>query len=231
MGRVRHGEKLPSSLYGVAPFSKLVEYSSNKVPYVADKIPTPVDEYGFPKRVELMRNVLNTIEIAYLWQTGNNTHHVAWRKSDYVDQYMDGELDIGLLYRECESLKVNMPSGLHAYIHAITEPPRVPPVEYMHAYRLEYGNAESLEMTISPDSFQASRLGLLPVEDQDELRLQRFHDKLDAISDPQFGVMPPKEYLANLDIIEARNALACIVKRQGFTNERATKKAFFSLAA
>lgn len=222
------GHTLPRSLYGVAPFSSVVSYDKRNLPYVVEKITTPTDKvFDIPQRVALLRNVLSTLEVAYVWSGGHTVHHIAW----HGEKFKKIPNDVGIDFRECNTLKVRIPAELHAYIHAVTEETEIPDVEYMKEYRHEYSTAESLAATLSPRSLEASPARHLSPSEQNKRRFGSYLSKVDRMDEPVMGVLPSKEELSSLDIEQARIALNSIVEVQGFTNERSSKLAFFNMAA
>lgn len=108
MAEIVRGQTLPPNLQDLAPFSTLVRNNSFGKPKIIEKIETPVDEYGIPRRIELMRRVVSTVMKvdgkAFEWQGFNDVHHVAWPHSAF-DAAVDGEDEIGTAYKECASLK------------------------------------------------------------------------------------------------------------------------------
>lgn len=228
MATGERGHTLPRSLYGVAPFSSVVSYDKHKLPYVVEKIATPTDKiFDIPQRIALLRNVLSTLEVAYVWSGGHTVHHIAW----HGEKFKKIPNDVGIDFRECNTLKVRIPSELHAYIHAVTEETDIPEVEYMKEYRHEYNTAERLAATLSPRSFDASPARHLSQGEQSKRRLDSYLSKVDRIEEPVMGILPSKEELLSMDIEQARIALNSIVEIQGFTNERSSKQAFFNMAA
>ena len=230
------GERLvlPCNDQSLAPLveiSPLLKFDARGRVRASDKIEVPLDEFGIPRRVELMRQVLATLETAHHWTGGYDVHHLAWERDNYRHIILDGEL-IGASYRGCSSLKIIIPRQLHNYIHLVSEMPPVPEIEIMRQYALEHNQVYRLHDTISLDSYVAfPELDRLPHEAKEELRLQSFQRKLVDMEDGKLNVMPDRAELLDLDLKAARQTLRAIARTQGFSNKRSSQRSFFSLAA
>ena len=76
------GERLvlPCNDQSLAPLveiSPLLKFDARGRVRATDKIEVPLDEFGIPRRVELMRQVLATLETAHHWTGGYDVHHLA----------------------------------------------------------------------------------------------------------------------------------------------------------
>src|SRR5664279_285222 len=86
-----------------------------------DAMEVPLDEFGVPLGIELMKNVLATVKSSYQWPaTPTNIHHLAFTRSKYAG-YPNDPLHIAMKYREGASLQLRMPVQLHNYTHAIID--------------------------------------------------------------------------------------------------------------
>ena len=68
-------------------------------------------------------------------------------------------------------------------------------------------------------------------EEKEELRLERFREKLDKMEDGFLGVMPSKDMLAAMTLHEARQTVRSIARVRGLSNDRACRAAFFGEVA
>lgn len=222
-------EEGPYSLLPLVEATDLLELQPNGRIYARDLLPTPVDEHGVPRRVELIRQVLGTVATRHIWTGDYDVHHTAWPGNAYRKVIDRNSERIGSMYRGAGSLKVWTPRQLHNYIHKITEPPTPPPLEVMRQYALEHGQVDRLYDTIKVSSYIAvPELAELPFEEQELLRKEAFDRKLDQMHDGEIGIMPDREYLAQLEIAESRNILRSIARVQGFSNASSCQKTFFA---
>ncbi len=204
--------------------------AANKI-RAKDKIDTPLDEYGVPRRVELMRQVLATVETAHIWTGFYDVHHAAWEGSTYRSIIVDDE-PLGANYRGCSSLKVTLPRQLHNYTHAISHEPPIPPIDVMRQYALEHGQVNRLYDTVKLTSYvDFPDLQRLDHEEKEQLRHESYLRKLETMADGEIGVMPDREYLSRLEVRQARAALRSIARVQGLSNSRKAAKVFFARAA
>ena len=197
-----------------------------------DKLEVPLDDNGIPRRVALMGAVLNTIYMEHIWTGGYDLHHVAWPGKEYRQGFgLDGEL-IGAAYRGSGSLKVLLPRQLHNYVHRITEPPPTPDLDVMRQYALEHNQVDRLFETIRISNYDdKEHLSQLPFITQERIRYDSYKSKLEDMEDGQVGLMPDREYLAQLTISQARPVLRSIARVVGLSNARRSQKHFFDLTA
>ena len=194
-----------------------------------DKFDIPLDEFGIPRRVQLMRQVLGTMEKYHYWTGYTDVHHTAWPGSEYRRVISDEQELIGSAYRGAGSLKVRLPRQLHNYVHAITVPPPMPTFDVMRQYALEHSQVSRLYDTIKVTSYDDfPNLASLPYEEQERLRAVAYQQKLERMQEGQLGLMPEREYLAGLEIAAARPVLRSIARVQGLTNARRSKRQFFA---
>lgn len=216
------------SLAHLVKKTPMLEYRGNGA-VCKEKIEVPLDEYGIPRRVELMRKVLGTLEVAHHWTGDYDLHHIAWPGVNYrkiTDS--NGEL-VGSYYRGAGSLKVMLPRQMHNYLHAITLPPPMPTFDVMRQYAHEHDQVSRLYDAISKRSYDDfPELAQLPFWRQEELRGESYLRKLDTMTNGEVGLMPNIDYLADLTIQEARPVLRSIARAQWLTNARQTRRQFFS---
>lgn len=223
--QVRHeNDQSLAPLVAISPLLKVGRKNRITCP---DRLPTPVDEHGIPRRVELMRQVLSTIEAAHIWTGEYDLHHMAWPATSYKSIIDEDDYRTGSYYRGASSLKVIMPRQMHNYVHAITEPPELPDEDIMRAYALEHYDVYRLYHTVSLSSYEDfPDLAELPFDAQEELRQRNYLRKLEQIHPGELGVLPDLGYLAALSAVEARPVLRGIAKVKGISNRRRHKKAF-----
>ncbi len=198
---------------------------------MTDLLETPLDEYGIPNRVELLRMVLGTLSVSHIWAGEYDLHHAAWPGEQYR-RLEDGNYGVGARYRGSGSLKVRLPRQLHNYVHKITAEPPMPPLEIMRQYALEHGQVNRLYDTVKLTSYvEYPKLDSLPHEDKEALRQKTLHRKLKVMQEGQLGIMPQREQLLSMELNEARGVLRGIARAKGISNSRRSQRSFFKEAA
>lgn len=194
-----------------------------------EKIDVPLDEYGIPRRVQLMRRVLDTMETQHIWTGGYDVHHMAWPGVWYRKLLDEDDGMFGSAYRGAGSLKVRLPRQLHNYVHTISEPPPMPDEEIIKQYALEHGQVSRLYDAIKLTSYEDfPELAALPFQNQERLRQESYERKLESMADGEIGLMPDTEYLAALTIAQARPVLRALVTVHGLSNAKKSKRQFFA---
>lgn len=230
MERRRSFSKDDQSLAPLVELSPLLFVDSSGKIRAHDKIDTPLDEFGIPRRAELVRQVLGTLATEHWWSGGYDVHHAAWPRSNYQD-IKDSQLEVGAIYRGAGLLKVRLPRQLHNYVHRITNQPPVPDFAAMRQFAEEHDQVNRLYDTVKVSSFDGyPSLADLPFEDQEELRQSSFQKKLEVMKDGELGVMPDRDYLYDLEMTEARGALRAIARAKGFSNAKRCRQSFFAAA-
>ncbi len=196
-----------------------------------DLLETPLDEYGIPRRVELMRMVLGTLSVHHIWAGEYDLHHAAWPGEQYR-RIEDGNYGVGARYRGSGSLKVRLPRQLHNYVHKITIEPPMPPLDIMRQYALEHGQVNRLYDTIKLTSYvEYPKLNALSHEDKEALRRKTLQKKLELMQDGEIGIMPQRELLSSMELNEARGVLRSIARAKGISNSRRSQRSFFKEVA
>lgn len=182
-----------------------------------DQIPVPLDEFGVPRPMELMRNIMATIDDSYTPPEGENIHHTAYSRSNYWD-YPSDPHKVAARYREGHALMLSMPTQIHNYAHAVMEMPPIPVYDVMRQRVIEQKQVDRL-----------SRLGMRAVKYvqwsesdidrakqnrhgyKDLMRMSRIHtamadasmrefyEYLKQTEDGQVGLMPDRDVLAKLE--------------------------------
>lgn len=190
-----------------------------------EKIEVPLDEHGIPRRVTLMRQVLDTLNTQHIWTGEYDLHHVAWPGAEYRELVDSDGTMVGSRYRGAGSLKVRMPRQLHNYVHATTNPPKMPDIDVIRQYGIEHYDADRLYNTIKLTNYDdKEELACLDFEVQERLRADAYQRKLDAIKPGQLGVLPDLGYLAGLSIQEARPVLRGIVRVQSLSKRQISQR-------
>ena len=65
-------------------------------------------------------------------------------------------------------------------------------------------------------------------EQKEDYRLRRFHELLDEMDDGQVGLMPQREMLARMPLVEARAVIRSLARVQGLSNDPSCQRAFFA---
>lgn len=193
---------------------------------VHDKLEVPLNEHAIPQPVELIQNVLETVEGRHFWSGIYDVHHIAWPGCDYR-ALNDGTNLLGSLYRGSGSLKILMPRQLHNYIHAVTEPPKMPEWDVMEQWVRESEQVGRLYNTIRLSNFAKADIS---EEQKEHYRFSNFQQKLENMEDGHLGVMPDREYLAGLEVGSARQVLRSIARVRGFSNTRRQQQRFLRAA-
>lgn len=176
---------------------------------VTDLLPAPVDEYGLPCPSAMMRGILGSMATElYVWTGTIDPHHMAHPKADYTVARTPGEGDIGSAFRGLAMHKIELPRQMHDYAHAIFELQKRPSLDTMRQALTEVGHAQSIARIIGIYSVASTP------ESEDRQRqecLRRVHDALDLVEQPQLGILPAPEQLADMDIEELKAVVGMIL--------------------
>jgi hypothetical protein len=224
-------EKNDQSLEPLVEKTDILYVAARGIIRCRKKIETPVDQHNIPRRVELMRQVLDTVETAHIWTGGYDVHHAAWPRSNYRDIMSEDDEYIGSAYRSASSLRVRLPRQLHNYVHLVSEPPDPPEYDILAQYAREHGDANRLYDTVKLLSFKDfPELDALPFERQEQLRQDSLRRKIENLDEGELGVMPPLELLSSVATPEARQILRPIARPHGLSNSRRARARFFAAA-
>lgn len=182
-----------------------------------DAMEVPLDEFGVPRPLELMRRVLATLDSSYKLPAPTNVHHVAFTRARYLG-YPDDPKRYAAKYRESASLQLRMPVQLHNYTHAIIDLPPVPSLDIMRQRVIEQQQVNILAMLgnrslkywrwTDEQELKASLDNEKYQEHTDNARIYEllaheammyFHDYLGKAGDAQVGLMPDRNVLSKID--------------------------------
>ncbi|QQS22268.1 hypothetical protein IPM09_01860 [Candidatus Saccharibacteria bacterium] len=231
------GEKAPKSTDGyvcsaksarllsrLADHSDYVYVVGNRV-VVEKMIDTPYNEHGIVDTRELFRRVLGTVSTEYYWQGSyEGPHHIMWPRGWYR-QKTDGK-QIAMQFRNSPTLRLYLPRDLHDFTHKITDPPVPPSRDVMEQYILEQCQVQNLYDIVRFHGLHD--LHGMAHDDKEAYRLERFRERLSEMEDGYVGVMPSREFLAALPLHTARQVVRSLARVQGLSNDKASRKAFFS---
>lgn len=102
----------------------------------------------------------------------------------------------------------------------------LPDKDIMEQYVLEQRQVQNLYDIIRFHGLHD--LGGMAHDDKEAYRLERFRKRLTEMEDGYVGVMPSRELLATLPLHAARQAVRSLARVQGLSNDKASRKAFFS---
>lgn len=224
-GSITHEPQCLLPLVGKTKFLEVDVYGAVRA---TDKIKTPIDTYGVPNRILLMRKVLGSVAMRHIWTGDYDLHHVAWPRAAYAES-ADGP-ELGIDYRNAPSLRITMPRQLHDYIHLVTTETAPPSTDVMRQYSLEHGQVGRLYDTVKSykTDEEIEKFGFSEAVSM-AARLDSYHRKIELMQDGEIGIMPDREYLYNLDILEARRVLRSIARSNGFSNAKQSQRAFFAV--
>lgn len=218
------------SLHPIVPFSPLLEIVGRKVrPKDSDEmIEVPTNEFGIPQPRQFLINVMGSLATQHYWQGDHDVHHLAWPGSKHREITHESDELLGARYRGCATLKLKLPRQLHNYIHKVTLEPVPPSSEVMMQWVFEQEQVNRLYDTIKLASLaEADFLH----EIKDRWRHQSYIDKLDGMKDGKLGLMPERNFLANLELDDARRTLRALARVQGISNAKSCKRAYFGKIA
>lgn len=102
-----------------------------------EPFPTPTDDRSLVNIDGLITLVKSTVDPAYQWPTEANDHHFYWPKATYTDTVVsENPYERLRLFREINVHRGYIPRVFENWLHVITAPPAVPPVE-VRQYRIE----------------------------------------------------------------------------------------------
>lgn len=220
--RLRYIRSL-DSLAPLAGHTPAIEVTSEGRVDVRYKIPAPIDEYGIPRPEIMVERLLGQMATKnYIWTGRFDEHHLATPKADFSVVRTDSEGDIGSAFRGLSCLKIDLPRQMHNFSHVLFELPGRPPVDVMRQAVNEVGQAKQLQLLINEYFPKGShgtterirRLGLLAVS-----------DALDAMTEPQVGMIPPLDDLAQMDTDELRCTVNSILRVRCFSDKTLTHPA------
>lgn len=190
---------------------------------ITERIETPLDEFGRPDILEMLRIIASNIDSEYEWPHATNVHHLAHTRRSYENA---GETP--LAYRRSPSLMVDIPVQTHNVIHGLFEIPPMPSMDVMREHVIEQKRIGTL-FTLGRDAVKFTRWSM-EIEDglqqgrydvtrgvgkvasyyahMGMFRGMQFYDRLDTYDKGQLGLMPDPTLLAELPLSEATNQLA-----------------------
>ncbi len=182
------------------------------------KIPAPTDEYGIPRPEIMVQQLLGRMATAnYVWTGRFDEHHLATPKADFTIVRTESEGNIGSAFRGLSCLKIDLARQMHNFSHALFELPGRPGVDVMRQAVLEVGYAKQLQ-TILNQHFPS-----FDYEPSDrEVRLGRhaISDALSEMNEPQLGMLPPLNDLAEMSIETLRKRLGETLRIRSFNDKR-----------
>ena len=194
---------------------------------VVQKIETPYLEHGIIDHRSLVRQVLGSVASDYQWQGSFvGPHHLMWPRRLYPHSHdATSPEGIAAQYRSSPSLQIIIQREAHMYLHQVTEPPVRPSLEVMYQYNIEQAQIASLFSLLNGKTFHNEALPPGVLED---LRQRIFHDKLDHMQDGQVGLMPDREFLAQLELSDARTVLRRLARPLGISANKACQTVFYA---
>ena len=190
-------------------------------------IETPYDEFGIIDKRELFRRLLGSVSVDFYWDGSyEGPHHLLWPRSHYTTGGAHPERPLSERFRGAPSLRVILRRDLHDWLHEATQPPQVPSREVMWHHDHEQGQILRLYDTIRHRSL--SKIHGMSHEQKEAYRLRRFHELLGEMDDGHVGLMPQREALARMPLMEARAVIRSLARVQGLSNDSSCQRAFFA---
>lgn len=202
---------------------EITKRTLNRRVRITEQVETPLDEFGRPDIVEMLRIVASSLDFEYEWPHATNVHHLAHTRRSYEEAG-----DIPLAYRRSPSLMVNLPVQTHNMIHGLFEIPPMPSLDVMREHVIEQKRISTL-FTLGRDAVKFTRWSQEIADGLQEgrydnmrrmgevayyyanvatFREMQFYDRLDSYDKGELGLMPEPTSLAELPLAEATNQLA-----------------------
>jgi hypothetical protein len=119
-----------------------------KNPYI-EKAKTPVDQYGLIIVPDLIREVKDYVDEAYLWPRRIRIHHIYYDEAWYPNDHSPEAVVNPAAFRNLAAHKARLPLAFERLIHEATIPAAVPDLEVM-SYRVD-------AMKVATDLFESVR--------------------------------------------------------------------------
>lgn len=225
-------DKQPTSARSGRLFARLAEHTDYLTHTTAgfqlrEYIETPYDEYGIIDKRELFRRLLGSVSADFYWGGSyEGPHHLLWPRSYYSGGGARPEQSLSERFRGAPSLRVILRRDLHDWLHEATLPPQIPSRDVMWHHDHEQSQILRLYDTIRHRSL--SKIHGMSHEQKEDYRLRRFHELLDEMDDGQVGLMPQREMLARMPLVEARAVIRSLARVQGLSNDPSCQRAFFA---
>lgn len=191
--------------------SLLLKIGTNGRVKAIEKMPTPVNEYGIPDADAFIAELSATLDSRYVPPFEANNHHLVYPRSLY---HAEGQDSIPYQFRETPSLKLRIPVQVHKYAHWVIEPAKMPSMDTMTQVVKEQRQIDQL-FSIGRGVIGAYKwLDSMIEEGQQTYHAAeryiennevqaRFYDYLAQCEEPQIGLMPNIQELAQMDFRRA----------------------------
>ncbi len=99
-----------------------------------EKIKTPTDDRGIILIDQLIKDVKETIDPSFEWQSELSVHHIYWPDAWYVYDIAEDPVSNPAIFRNLPPNKALVTRVFENWLHVITMPPPVPDTEVMRYY-------------------------------------------------------------------------------------------------
>ena len=181
-------------------------------------IETPLDEFGVPDTDEIIKKLVDTIDMTYKWPHQTNVHHAAWPRRSY-------ETELEREYRNGTSLLLHIPVQFHNLAHSVMKSPPKPEFDVMRQRVMEQRKVDLLfecgRRAVRYARWSDNIEGLLPGEADEawientrgfygakaRFEADNFFRIVEKLPQSQLGLLPEQNELAEKGIVSATKYL------------------------